>query len=43
MNTSSLAFGGPDRKTAIPGCLQGALLEIFRVEVAGLPPVHWSL
>lgn len=41
-NISSLAFGGPDLKTAVLGCLQGQSLETFRVSVAGLPPVHWN-
>jgi hypothetical protein len=41
-NTSSLAFAGPDLKTAVLGCLQGKTLETFRVDVAGLAPIHWS-
>ncbi len=41
-NISSLAFGGPDLKTAVLGCLQGQSLETFRVSVPGLPPVHWN-
>ena len=41
-NISSLAFGGPDLKTAVLGCLQGRTLETFRVPVAGLAPVHWN-
>jgi sugar lactone lactonase YvrE len=41
-NISSLAFGGPDLKTAVLGCLQGQSLETFRAAVPGLPPVHWN-
>lgn len=41
-NVSSLAFGGPDLKTAVLGCLQGQTLETFPVDVPGLPPVHWN-
>jgi sugar lactone lactonase YvrE len=41
-NVSSLAFGGPDLKTAVLGCLQGRTLETFRVDVPGLAPVHWN-
>ncbi len=41
-NTSSLAFAGPDLKTAVLGCLQGKTLETFRVDVAGLAPIHWN-
>lgn len=41
-NVSSLAFGGPDRRTAVLGCLQGDRLECFRAPVAGLEPVHWN-
>lgn len=41
-NISSLAFGGPDLRTAVLGCLQGKSLETFRAPVAGLPPVHWT-
>ena len=40
-NISSLAFGGPDLKTAYLGCLLGDALETFRTPVAGHPPVHW--
>lgn len=41
-NTSSLAFGGADLRTAYLGCLLGDAIASFRVAVAGLPPVHWS-
>jgi hypothetical protein len=41
-NISSLAFGGPDLKTAYLGCLLGDSLATFRSPVAGRPPVHWN-
>ena len=41
-NISSLAFGGPDLRTAYLGCLLGDAIASFRVEVAGLAPVHWE-
>jgi sugar lactone lactonase YvrE len=41
-NISSLAFGGPDRKTAYLGCLLGDSLASFRSPVAGHPPFHWN-
>ena len=40
-NISSLAFGGPDLRTAYLGCLLGDSLMSFRSPVAGQPPVHW--
>jgi sugar lactone lactonase YvrE len=40
-NISSLAFGGPDLRTAYLGCLLGDALATFRAPVAGLPPAHW--
>ncbi|MCU0898143.1 MAG: SMP-30/gluconolactonase/LRE family protein [Burkholderiales bacterium] len=40
-NISSLAFGGPDLRTAYLGCLLGDSLAWFRAPVAGHPPVHW--
>ncbi len=42
-NLSSLAFGGPDLRTAYLGCLLGDSLATFRAPVAGLPPSHWHL
>jgi sugar lactone lactonase YvrE len=42
-NLSSLAFGGPDLRTAYLGCLLGDSLATFRTPVAGLPPSHWGL
>ena len=41
-NTSSLAFGGADLRTAYLGCLNGTSLASFRSPVAGLPQVHWN-
>ena len=40
-NISSLAFGGPDLRTAYLGCLQGDSIACFQSPVAGHPPVHW--
>lgn len=40
-NISSLAFGGPDLRTAYLGCLQGDAIASFRSPVAGHPPFHW--
>jgi len=39
---ASLAFGGPDLRTAYVGCLLGDRLAVFRSPVAGVPPVHWD-
>jgi sugar lactone lactonase YvrE len=41
-NVSSLAFGGPDLKTAYLGCLLDENIRSFRVPVAGLKPAHWQ-
>ena len=41
-NISSLAFGGPDLRTAYLGCLLGESIMRFRSPVAGHPPVHWN-
>jgi hypothetical protein len=41
-NISSLAFGGPDLRTAFLGCLQGDTIRFFRSPVPGHPPVHWE-
>ena len=41
-NISSLAFGGPDLRTAYLGCLLGDSLAAFRSPVAGHPPIHWN-
>jgi len=41
-NVSSLAFGGPDRKTAYLGCLLDDRIRSFAAPVAGLAPAHWK-
>ncbi|MEO8142842.1 MAG: SMP-30/gluconolactonase/LRE family protein [Betaproteobacteria bacterium] len=41
-NVSSLAFGGPDLRTAYLGCLLGDTIATFRSPIAGAPPVHWD-
>ena len=41
-NISSLAFGGPDLRTAYLGCLLGNQIALFDAPVAGLAPSHWS-
>lgn len=41
-NISSIAFGGPDRRTAWLGSLAGERLVTLRTSVAGLAPVHWD-
>ena len=41
-NISSLAFGGPDLRTAYLGCLLGDAIACFRAPVAGQPPFHWT-
>ena len=41
-NISSLAFGGPDLRTAYLGCLLGDTIATFRTPVAGHPPFHWT-
>ncbi|MDH3063437.1 SMP-30/gluconolactonase/LRE family protein [Achromobacter insolitus] len=41
-NITSLAFGGPERKTAYMGCINGSRLAVFDSPVAGLKPVHWN-
>jgi sugar lactone lactonase YvrE len=40
-NVSSLAFGGPDLRTAYLGCLLGDRIARFAAPVAGAPPLHW--
>jgi sugar lactone lactonase YvrE len=40
-NISSLAFGGPDLRTAYLGCLLGDSIASFRSPLAGHPPAHW--
>ncbi len=41
-NISSLAFGGPDLRTAYLGCLLGTQIARFDAPVPGLAPSHWS-
>jgi sugar lactone lactonase YvrE len=41
-NVSSLAFGGPDLRTAYLGCLLGDTIACFRVPIPGHPPFHWT-
>jgi sugar lactone lactonase YvrE len=41
-NVSSLAFGGPDLRTAHLGCLLGDAIVTFRSPIAGLKPPHWD-
>ncbi|MDP1953203.1 MAG: SMP-30/gluconolactonase/LRE family protein [Polaromonas sp.] len=41
-NISSLAFGGPDLRTAYLGCLLGDRLATLPMPVAGHPPFHWN-
>lgn len=40
-NISSLAFGGPDLRTAYLGSLQGDGIARFRSPFMGRPPTHW--
>lgn len=40
-NISSIAFGGPDLRTAYLGCLLDERVPTLRMRVAGHPPVHW--
>jgi sugar lactone lactonase YvrE len=41
-NVASIAFGGPDLRTAYLGSLAGDTIPTFRSLVAGLPLPHWS-
>jgi len=41
-NISSIAFGGPDLRTAYLGCLLGDGIATFHSPVAGCAPVHWT-
>lgn len=41
-NTSSLAFGGDDRRTGYLGCLKGDRIAVIDMPVAGAAPVHWN-
>src|SRR5271170_2048867 len=39
---ASIAYGGPDLRTAYLGCLLGDRLPRFRAPVAGVPMAHWA-
>ena len=41
-NISSIAFAGPDRRTAVLGCLLGDRLATLPMPVAGATPIHWN-
>ncbi len=41
-NTSSLAFGGPNRSTAYIGNLLGDCVHYFETDVQGVAPTHWD-
>jgi sugar lactone lactonase YvrE len=41
-NISSIAFGGPDLRTAYLGCLLGDQVAAVQLPVRGVPPVHWD-
>jgi sugar lactone lactonase YvrE len=41
-NLTSLAFGGPDLRTAYLGSVSGTRIGRFRSPVAGAAPVHWT-
>jgi sugar lactone lactonase YvrE len=41
-NLSSIAFGGPDLRTAYLGCLLGDHIARVELPVAGVPPIHWG-
>jgi len=41
-NISSIAFSGPDRRTAVLGCLLGDRLATFTAPVPGAMPAHWN-
>ncbi|MEO1246832.1 MAG: SMP-30/gluconolactonase/LRE family protein [Pseudomonadota bacterium] len=40
-STSSIAFGGPERRLSYLGCLLGRHIMSFEAPVAGIAPVHW--
>lgn len=42
-NISSLAFGGPDLRTAYMGSILGKSLVSFRSPIAGVRPAHWNV
>ncbi len=41
-NISSIAFAGPDRRTAVLGCLLGDSLVTMPMPAAGVAPTHWD-
>jgi sugar lactone lactonase YvrE len=41
-NISSIAFAGPDRRTAVLGCLLGDSLATMPMPCIGVTPHHWS-
>lgn len=41
-NVTSLAFGGPDLRTAYLGSVSGSRIAVFRSPVAGVAPIHWG-
>jgi sugar lactone lactonase YvrE len=41
-NISSIAFTGPQRRSAVLGCLLGDRLAALDMPVAGLAPTHWN-
>jgi sugar lactone lactonase YvrE len=41
-NISSIAFAGPERRTAVLGCLLGEQLATLPLPAAGVAPLHWS-
>ena len=41
-HVTSIAFGGPDLRTAFIGCLHTDCIFRFRADVAGVAPPHWD-
>lgn len=41
-HVTSIAFGGPDLRTAYVGCLHTDCIFRFRAAVPGIPPPHWN-
>ncbi len=41
-NISSIAFAGPNLKTAVLGCLLGDRLATLQLPVSGVAPAHWN-
>jgi sugar lactone lactonase YvrE len=41
-NVTSIAFAGPDLRTACIGSVSGTQLAVFQSPVAGAAPVHWD-